>query len=162
MTDDKLPAIVERARHIERETAISALAQRMAADRWGWIFYLLGIPSVVLAAVAGASALADHPNLAAGLALGAAVASAVTTFMKPGDQADAHRRSSSRFRSIENEARNFWEVQCAGAASTDELERDLDALTTKWNTENEEAPHVWSRLYNRAKAQLDADRALGR
>ena len=162
MTDDKLRAIVERARHIERETSISALAQRMAANLWNSIFYLLGIPSVVLAAVAGASALADHPNLAAGLALGAAATSAVTTFMKPGEQADAHRRSSSRYRSIENEARNFWEVQCADTASADGLKRDLDALTTKWNKENEAAPHVWSRLYNRAKEQLDAERALGR
>lgn len=115
----------------------------------------------MLAAVAGASALADHRNLAAGLALGAAVASAATTFMKPGDQADAHRRSSSRYRSIENEARNFWQVQCTGAASTDELERYLAALTAKWNTQNEEAPHVWSRLYNRAKTHLDAGRATG-
>ena len=93
-------AISDEAQRIERETATSALAQRMAADAWGWIFYSLGVPAAVLAAVAGAAALVDHKNIAAGLALAAAITSALTTFMKPGEQANEHRGASAGYRSV--------------------------------------------------------------
>jgi len=155
--DKQRKGISDEARRVERETATSALAQRMAADAWGWIFYLIGVPTAILAAVAGAAALVDHKNVAAGLALGAAVTSALTTFMKPGEQAKEHRRASTDYRAVENKAREFWKVQCVGQASTQELQHRLESLISEWNDADTQAPHVVSRLYRKAKESVTDD-----
>ena len=41
-------AVSHEARHVEREIRLSAIAQRMAANAWGWILYVAGVPTAAL------------------------------------------------------------------------------------------------------------------
>ena len=121
-------AIVSEAKRIERETGGSAVAHRMATSAWRRIYFVLGVPTTVLAAVAGASALAHYRIVAAVFALAAAVASAVMTFTNPAGQVAEHRKASGRYRSVENHARVLWEITCAGEAVNDSVQNELNKL----------------------------------
>jgi hypothetical protein len=155
VADPLREAIAEEARHVERQVACSALAQRMAANTWGWILYIVGVPTAALAAVAGASAIADNTTLAAALAIAAAVSSGVATFLNPAGLAGEHRKASTRFRAIENRARVFHEISCAGATPDEELAEKLSALVEEWNRADEESPHVAEVLYGRARRRSE-------
>jgi hypothetical protein len=149
--------IKEQAERVEEQTAISAVAQRRAAEAWGWIYYVVGVPATVLAALAGASALADYKVLAAVLALSSAVVSAVLTFLNPAGQASEHRKASSRFRSIQNRARLFASVACEDGKIT-ELRAQLAELTEDWGAADEQSPHVVERIYRAARRAVEGDR----
>src|SRR5204863_6141172 len=103
-------AVATEAKRIERETRSAALAHRMATSAWRRIYFVLGVPTTVLAAVAGASALAHYRVVAAVFALSAAVASALMTFMNPAGQVADHRKAGSRYQAIGNRARLLWQV----------------------------------------------------
>src|SRR5947208_9613057 len=103
---DRVRAAVEsEAKRIERETGRSAIAHRIATSAWRRIYFVLGVPTTVLAAVAGASALAHYRIVAAVFALAATVASALMTFTNPAAQVAEHRDASGRYRAVENRAR---------------------------------------------------------
>jgi hypothetical protein len=155
--DEMRSSIRSEAQRIEQQTETSALAQRRAAETWGWIYYLVGIPATVLAAFAGASALADYRVLAAVLALSSAVVSGLLTFLNPGAQASDHRKASARFRTIQNRAHLFADVSC----SEDELPKlreEIRVLTEDWNVADEQSPHVVERIYRRAKRTVEQSR----
>jgi hypothetical protein len=151
---DRVGAAVEsEARRIERETACSAFAHQMATSAWRKIYFALGVPTTVLAAIAGASALAHYSIAAAVLALLAAVASALMTFTNPAGQVAEHRKASSRYQAVANRARLLWEVSCAGATGADGLRQELDELIEEWSKTNEGSPPLFESLHRRAQRQ---------
>src|SRR5256714_6945763 len=159
MSADRVSAAIEsEAKRIEQETGCSALAHRMATSAWRRIYFMLGIPTTALAAVAGASALAHYRVAAAVFAIAAAIASGLMTFMNPAGQVAEHRRASSRYRSIENRARVFWEITCASEMSTESLRDELGQLVEEWNKTNDGSPQLFETLHRRARPR----RAEGR
>jgi len=150
-------AIWQEAVKVERKTATSSLAQRKAANWWGYLFYLVGTPTTALAALAGGSAVADNKRLAAALAIAAAITSSVWGFLNPGGKASEHRVASARFRKIENYARVFANVRWNSGATNAELEHELAELEAKWNEADADSPHVAQRLYTRAIKTINDD-----
>jgi hypothetical protein len=101
MSIERVRAAIEaEAKRIERESDRSALAHRMATSAWRWVYLALGVPTTALAAVAGATALANQRVLAAVFALTAAVGSALMTFLNPAVQVADHRKATGRYRAI--------------------------------------------------------------
>ena len=145
------------ASHVQRKTAISALAQERAANLWGIIFYIVGAPTAALAALAGGSAVADKTTAAAVLAIMAAVSAGLWAFLNPGDRAALHRRASGLFRGVENHARVFVDVAYLSPASTSDLKSELDQLESEWNKVDKETPHVTGWIYKGAKKDVEAN-----
>ncbi|TML63042.1 MAG: SLATT domain-containing protein [Actinobacteria bacterium] len=156
---DRVGAAIEaEARRIERETACSALAHRMATSAWRRIYFALGVPTTALAAVAGASALAHYRIAAAVFALGAAVASALMTFTNPAGQVAEHRKASSRYRAVENRARVLWQVTCADETDSESLRQELDELIEEWSKTSEGSPPLFESLHRRARRRAEEGR----
>jgi hypothetical protein len=152
-TDGVRAAIESEAKRVERETQVSALAHRMATGTWRLVYLALGVPTTALAAVAGASALADHSVLAAVFALAATAASALMNFMNPARQVADHLKASARYRAIENHARVLWEITCASEVTTESLRKGLDQIVDAWNEAIETSPPLFERFHRRARRQ---------
>jgi hypothetical protein len=129
----------------------------MATSAWRRIYFMLGVPTTALAAVAGASALANYRVAAAVFALGATVASALMTFMNPAGQVVEHRKASSRYQAVENRARLLWEITCAGDAAGDALRQELAQLVDEWNKTNEASPQLFETFRKRALRRTRED-----
>jgi hypothetical protein len=127
----------------------------MATSAWRWIYFALGVPTTVLAAIAGASALAHYRIVAAVFALAAAVASALMTFTNPSGQVVEHRKASSRYQAAANRARLLWEVRSVGETDTESLRQELDELIKEWNETNEGSPPLFESLRRRARRQAE-------
>jgi hypothetical protein len=152
MSTDRVRAAIEaEAKRIERESGSSALAHRMATGAWRWVYLALGVPTTALAAVAGASALADYRIVAAVFALAAAVASALLNFLNPGVQVADHRKATGRYRAIENRARVLWEITCVSDMSTEGVQELLGQLVEDWNMAIDASPPLLDRFHRRAK-----------
>ena len=61
---DPKPAIQAELQRIEEDCVHSGKAHFNAGDRWAKYHYYLGIPSVILSALAGAAFFKDHGDIA--------------------------------------------------------------------------------------------------
>ncbi|MBB3189911.1 SLATT domain-containing protein [Halomonas cerina] len=122
-----LEAVRREATDIEKEAMIAADAHFLAGWRWGKVHLMLGIPSTILAAVAGVSAFSELPApLTAGVAMLVAALSALSTFLSPGDRAGAHRAASTTFSDIRRAASLLRDVDLPLVKEGDEAAaRDL-------------------------------------
>lgn len=143
--------VSSEAQYVQHETGVAALAHRMATSAWRVTFLGLGVPTTALAAIAGASALADYKVAAAVLALLAAVASSLMNFLNPAGQVAEHRKAAGRYRAIENRARVFCEITCAGNRDAGSLQRELTQLLEDWNKAVEASPPLFERFWRRAR-----------
>lgn len=125
----------------------------MATNAWRLTFLALGVPTTALAAIAGASALANYKVAAAVLALLAAVASSLMNFLNPAGQVAEHRKAAGRYRTIENRARVFSDITCAGSPDPDagSLRRELFLLVEEWSKAVEASPPLFERFWRRAR-----------
>ncbi len=86
-------AIIKEAKRIEENSLYSAKGHFVAAQFWTNFHLWIGVPTVILAALAGTSALAqfDNHNIIAGiLSLIVVVLAAITTFLNQGKRASIH------------------------------------------------------------------------
>ncbi len=78
--------ITDEAKRIEEDSLHSSKGHFYAAQFWSKFHYSIGVPTVIMSAIAGASALSqfDNHNVIAGvLAIIVATLTALNTFMNP-------------------------------------------------------------------------------
>jgi hypothetical protein len=147
------------AREIENDARIAASCHFSAATFWYTLYYALGLPTSVLAAVAGVAALRDHTLVAAGLAIGVAALSAATTFLNAGERAHAHSKKRAQYEELKNAIRFFRTVTIAMTQSDDELATELARHARTRDTLNRDSPQVRQKFFLRATAAITgADR----
>ena len=127
----------------------------MATNSWRLVYLALGVPTTALAAVAGASALADYRIVAAVFALAAAVASALMNFLNPAGQVAEQRKASSRYRAVENRARVVWDVACASDIATERLQEEVEKLVDEWNRTIDDSPPIFEHFQRRAQRRIE-------
>ena len=92
--------IIEEAKRIENDASYSAKGHYEAAGYWTRFHLMIGIPTVVLSAIAGASALAqfdNHSIIAGFLAIIVAALTAVATFLNPNEKANSHQNVGNKY-----------------------------------------------------------------
>ena len=131
-----------------------------AADRWGAVNYGLGLPIVVLAAVASTSALAsfDKSNVVAGiLALIVAVLSALATFLNPQKTSELHRTASMNYLALAFRAASFSDELRPGTPEAGVLKR-VHELEDARNKLLRESPSYSARTRRLAERKLEAEK----
>jgi rubrerythrin len=97
--DEELRQLIDDMLHTEK-------SHMAAAERLQRAHFWVGILATVLAAAAAASIVAELSKVAAGLlALGAAIASGVLTFMKPDRRAEQHLAAGRQLAALRVRAR---------------------------------------------------------
>jgi hypothetical protein len=86
---------------------LNAFDARRASMRWGRVYYLLGVPAVILAAAAGTTGLASTTTrvLAAVIALASAGFSATATFLNSQEQRKNSRLLGAAWQELADDAR---------------------------------------------------------
>ncbi|MGD2066555.1 MAG: SLATT domain-containing protein [Candidatus Bathyarchaeota archaeon] len=158
-----LREIIEKeARRIAEDSLYSAKGQFEAASTWGKYHLMLGIPTTVLAGIAGASALAqfDNHNIIAGiLAIIVAALTALVTFLNPNEKANSHLNAGNSFLTLRNSARMFYEIGISQESSDEKLIEQLKTLANRRVELNQSSPQVSRGAFERARRGIEEGEA---
>lgn len=145
--------ILKEVKRIEEDSTYSSKGHFYAAQFWSSLNFWMGIPTTIMAAVAGASALSQFPHhqvIAGALALLVSALSAVSTFINPNEKAARHYSSGNRYNSLRNRTRIFGEVGMERLGD-DKLFMQLEKLNTERDELNEKSPQIPKWAFDRAK-----------
>ena len=132
----------------------SAKGHFEAANGWKNFHIFLGIPTVICSAVAGASAFSqfdNHNTIAGVLAILAAALTAVSTFLNPNEQANAHQNVGNRYNALRNRSRTFYTMDAWVEASDQELMKQVKELIKQRDELNEGSPPIPRWAYRSAR-----------
>src|ERR1700680_2856686 len=99
--------IAQETRRLEEDVLHAEKQHFSMATIWRRIHLAICVPSGVAAAVAGVSALNDHPILAGALAIISAILTALLTFLNPEKSAAAHHQAGIRYSDLRGKLRRL-------------------------------------------------------
>ena len=109
----------------------------------------------LLAAAAGVSALNQYETVAAGLAISAAVLTALITFLAPDNVGAAHHKAGTRYNILRGKLRRLHRIDLADGVYTDEQRTLLETLAEEKAKIMETAPHIGRFAYGLAKRSIN-------
>lgn len=134
--------MITEAKNLEEDVLYSEKGHFSIATVWKRVHLALGIPSSILAAAAGVSALKQYPNVAAGLAITVAVLTALITFLNPEKAAAAHHKAGVQYNILRGKLRRLHSIDLADQVPNTELRARLEALAEEKARIMEKAPHI--------------------
>lgn len=158
-TTDMIAALGREAERIEEDATYSSKSHFNAEATWIHRHYWLGIPSTILAAVAGATLIKSQPELASIFALAASLLTGLMTFLKPNERAAMHRDAAGNFHALRNDTRFFREVELLRLEKMSELPDRLKALSTARNALNQKSPSIPRRAFTAARKAIEEGEA---
>jgi hypothetical protein len=139
--------IIKEAQRIEEALLFSSKKHFDSAQYWSIFHMFLGLPTVVLSAVAGAEAFKqfDKQHVLAGyLSISVAVLSAIMTFLNPNERASKHSSVGNDYDSLMNKVRIFWSIDCWREESEQVLTKELKYFSEQKDKLNKSAPQpLW-------------------
>lgn len=158
MSDLKFNLIVE-ARRIEEDAEHSAKGHYNANDRWGHYHIYLGLPAALIAALAGAFAFKNIPEVAGTLAIFSTALTTILTFLKPSERAELHKASAGQYHMLRNQTRLFREIELGDGMEVAATKARLLELAKMRDKLNAASPGVPRCDYEKAKKDIDAGRS---
>ena|ERR1700733_3847901 len=154
--------IIKEAKRIEEALLFSSKRHFEASRLWSLFHLVIGIPVVVISAVAGATAFAefDKKHVVAGiLSLVVVGLSSVLTFLNPNAKAAAHQIAGNKYDSLMNETRIFWSIDCWQGDSEEILTGKVKYLSERRSNLNQTCPQTSRFAYKLAKRGIEAGEA---
>lgn len=161
-TSDTKSLIRAELQRIEEDCVHSGKAHFNAGDRWARYHYCLGIPSVVLSALAGAAFFKSFSEIAGIMSAVVAILAALMTFLKPSERAAAHKSSGDQYLTLRNDARVFREIKLTYVADDQATIDGLDEFTTRRNELNQASAQFSRADFELARQGIDAGEAKHR
>jgi len=152
-------SIASELKRIEEDCIHSGKAQFNAADRWTRYHYWLGIPSVVLSAVAGAAFMKQYAEAAAVLSALVTILAALMTFLKPSERAAALKSTGDQYLALRNDARVFREIKLNHTCDEQSAINGLDEFTTRRNELNKASYPIARRDFEKARRGINQGEA---
>ena len=150
-------AIIKEAQRIEESALLSSKGHFRAATMWGQFHIGLGLPTVVLAALAGASAFAqfDKENTVAGvLSIVIVVLSSISTFLNPNKKASVHLNAGNKYDALRDKVRIFRTIECWEESSEKNLSELLMRHSEDKSNLNQTSPQIPQIAYRLAKSGI--------
>ena len=145
---------VKEAKRIEESLLCTSKGHFSAAGLCGWIHLFLGLPMVVLAAVAGAASFAkfDASGAITGiLSICVVVLSSISTFLNASKKAADHLSAGNNCDALMNKVRIFRTIDCWEESSDQVLSERLKRFSEDKSTLNHNSPQVPWLAYQLAK-----------
>lgn len=156
---DLLVKLIAEAHRIEEDTEHSAKGHFNAAYRWGRYHLAIGLPSAVLAAIAGGTAFSDLPEVAGTLAILSTALTTVLTFLKPSEHAENHKAVAGQYLALRNQTRLFRELDLDDTTDMDSARERLVELARSRDDLNQASPGIARKDYEKAKKDIDEGRS---
>jgi hypothetical protein len=154
--------IIREAKRIEEALLHSSKGHFEAARLWSGFHLMIGIPVVVVSAIAGAAAFKqfDASHVIAGiLSISVAALSSVLTFLNPNAKASAHQIAGNKYDSLMNKVRIFWSIDCWQADSEEILTEKVKYMSELKDNRNQSCPQISRIAYKLAKRGIAAGEA---
>jgi len=159
---DPRSAIDAELQRIEEDCIHSGKAHFNAGIRWARYHYGLGIPSVVLSALAGLAFFKDYPE-AAGMMSGiVAILTSLITFLKPSERSASHKNSGDQYLSLRNDTRVFREIKLPATPDEQAAIDGLDEFTKRRNELNQASAQFSQGDFKTARKGIDSGEAVHR
>ncbi|MCL6088178.1 MAG: SLATT domain-containing protein [Actinobacteria bacterium] len=146
--------IIKEAQRIEESTMYSSKGHFVAANFWTNFHLWIGIPMILLAAIAGAYALSQFnpKHIIAGIiSIIVAALSSVMTFLNPNEKASTHLNAGNNYDSLQNKVRMFWSIDCWREESEQVLTERLRYFSELKDRVNQSSPQIPCWAYKLAK-----------
>jgi hypothetical protein len=153
------PAIDAELQRIEEDCIHSGKAHFNAGIRWARYHYVLGIPSVVLSALAGLAFFKDYPEIAGVMSGIVAILTSLITFLKPSERTVSHKNSGDQYLSLRNDARVFRKIKLPALPDEQEAIDGLDEFTKRRNELNQASAQFSQEDFEKARMGIDAGEA---
>lgn len=144
---------------IEEDCIHSGKAQFNAGVRWSRYHLWLGVPSVILSALAGTAFFKDQADIAGIMSTIVAILTALMTFLKPSERASSHKSSGDQYLTLRNDARVLriikLDVACDDAAAV----ANLDEITKRRNELNQASAQASRKDFELARKGIDEGEA---
>ncbi|MEK0157853.1 SLATT domain-containing protein [Pseudoalteromonas piscicida] len=145
---------------IEEDSEHSFKSHYNAAEFWGNINLLLGLPAALLGAVAGGTSATDGSQaMVTGTAFLATALITCVTFLKPSEKSDSHKNAGNLYQSLRNQTRLFRELELVEKLPDEEAKKRLVALANRRDELNASMPSVPRKAYEKAKQDIDDGRS---
>jgi len=155
-------AIIKEAKRIFENCLLTSKSHFVTAGYWDTFHLKIGIPTVILAGIAGTLAFASfsyHNTLAGILSMIIVVLTAVTTFLNPKERASAHLTAGNNYDSLLSKLRIFWTIEC-WEESPEKLLADKLREFSDWRDKlNQDCPQPPKWAYEIAKKGIEAGEA---
>ena len=151
--------IIKEAKRMEEGLLYSSKGHFAASHYWGNFHLWIGVPIVVLSAIAGASALSKFECSAIGagiLSILVAALSSVMTFLNPNEKASAYLTAGNNYDSLMNKTRIFWSIDCWREESDQVLTEKVRYLSEQKDRLNQGSPQIPRWAYKLAKNDIEA------
>jgi len=144
---------------IEEDALHSMKGHYNAAESQNKLHLTLGLPAAICAAIAGGTALGEHEALTSSLAFLTAILAGAMTFLKPSEKAAQHKSAASRYHSLRNNLRRFYEIDIATNDNFELLKDKLDKFAETLNELNEVCPPIPRPAYEKTKKDINSGHA---
>lgn len=158
MSDLKTKLVAE-AQRIEEDAEHSMKGHYNAADRWSRHHLWVGLPAAILAAVAGAAAFKQLPEVAGILAILSTALTTVLTFLRPSERAENHKAVARQYVALRNRTRIFREVELTDGLEMTAAKQRLLELAAARDELNQSALGIARKDYEKAKHDIDEGRS---
>jgi len=151
--------VIKEAKRIEESLLNSSKGHFAAAHFWRNFHLWIGVPMVLLSAIAGASALSqlDPTHLVAGLfSIIVLALSGVATFLNPNEKVSAHLTAGNSYDSLMSGVRMFWAIDCWGTESDQVLTERLKHFSERKDNLNQTSLQIPRWAYRKAKRGIEA------
>lgn len=159
ISEEPRDAIKAELERIEEDCIHSGKAQFNGGDRWTGYHYWVGVPSVVLSALAGTAFLSEQPTMAAAMSGAVAVLASLSTFLKPSERAAAHKSAGDQYLALRNDTRVFREIGLRVSGDLQAALDSLQALNTRRNELNQSSPPPSRADFEKAREGIRAGEA---
>lgn len=144
---------------IEEDCIHSGKAHFNAGVRWSSYHFWLGLPSVILSALAGAAFFKDQPEIAGAMASVVTILTALMTFLKPSERASSHKSSGDQYLTLRNDARVLRTIKLDVACDDAAAVANLDEITKRRNELNQASAQVSRKDFERARQGIEEGEA---
>jgi hypothetical protein len=158
--------IINEAKRLEESTLYSMKGHHCAAARWKKGNLWLGLPSVVISGLVGATAFTKAAQqepwmgvTAGALAIFVAILSGITTFLNPNDKEAVHLSAGNAYDKLNNDARFFHSIVCWQGEAEEVLTAKLRTLIDEKDKLNASSPQIPDWAYAKAKKGIEAGEA---
>jgi hypothetical protein len=153
LTSAETQAIARELERIEEDCIHSGKAHFNAGDRWSGYHFWIGIPSVVLSALAGAAIVKEYPEWAAACSVLVTILTTLLTFLKPSERATSHKASGDQYLGLRNQARVVREIKI-GLLDKSSAVTALEELAQRRDDLNSASLPISRRDFNAARSGI--------
>lgn len=143
--------VIKEAKRLYENCLYTSKSHFIEAHFWQNLHLWIGVPSVILAGVAGTLAFAEVKILAGVLSMVIVVLTSIATFLNPKEQANTHLTAANNYDSLVTKLRIFWSIDCWREESDDVLTDRLLTYSEERDKFNRECPQPFKWCYRSAK-----------